>query len=81
MIATPSKIVQIDLHDESKQTFATIGKNSQKRAAGNDTTRHKLRLKNTERLIGLQAVEHKPPQNSSYSPLAGIKFLILSYKP
>jgi hypothetical protein len=82
VISTPKKIVQIELIDANKEPFATIGKNSQKRVSTSaEQTRQRLKLKTTERLIGLQAVEHKPPQNSNYAPLAGIKFLILSYKP
>ena len=54
VVSSASKIVQIELIDDKKETFATIGKNSQKRVgAGQETQRQRLKLKNTERLIGL----------------------------
>ena len=83
VVSSPHKIIQIELMDQSKEPFATIGKSAQRRAYPNSEgqVRQKLRLKLSERLIGLQAVEHKPPPGSSLAPLAGIKFLILSYKP
>lgn len=82
VISSATKIIQIELIDQNKEPFASIGKNAQKRAVcGGDQSRQRLKLKQSERLIGLQAVEHKPPQNSSHAPLAGLKFLILSYKP
>ena len=76
--STPTTIIQIELIDQNKETFATIGKVTAKQA---EQTRQRLKLKAIERLIGLQAVEAKPPQGSSIAPFAGLKFLILSYKP
>jgi hypothetical protein len=82
VISSPTKILQIELIDGNKEPFAIIGKNAQRRLAANgDQSRQRLKLKTTERLIGLQAVEHKPPLNGNQAPLGGLKFLILSYKP
>ena len=82
VISSATKILQIELIDQNKESFASLGKNAQKRIVVNsEQSRLRLKLKNTERLIGIQAVELKPLPNSSYAPLAGLKFLILSHKP
>jgi hypothetical protein len=61
VISSPTKILQIELVDADKQPFASIGKNAQRRvAASGEQSRQRLKLKQTERLIGLQAVELKP---------------------
>lgn len=61
LICSQQKIIQIDLIDGEKNNFATIGKNSLKKLKENsDMVKTKLKLKQNERLIGLEAVERKP---------------------